>query len=265
MKSPVLASAATANPALGQPARVTSIDALRGLVMFTMIYVNDLSGAGKIVPDWMIHFSERHRTGSGMTFVDLVFPGFLFIAGMSIPFALGARVDRGEPLWSSLRHILGRTLALLGIGVLMVNESPDAAKLGWSPALWATLMYLSAIAAFCTISPGAKFGGPSRLWRNVSLALRAAGFASLAWLAFAFVGADGHRIITLAPLTLHHDWWGILGLVGWAYLVGCVVFLLFRGQRTALAVCTGLLLCLYPAERTGAFDGFWLADSGCRI
>ena len=37
----------------------------------------------------MVHFSDRHRGGSGMTFVDLVFPAFLFIVGMSVPLSLG--------------------------------------------------------------------------------------------------------------------------------------------------------------------------------
>src|SRR6266850_8233587 len=101
-----------------QPSRITSIDALRGFVMFMMIFVNDLAGAGKLVPDWMVHFSDRHRGGSGMTFVDLVFPGFLFIVGMSIPFALGSRLDKGEPIWKTFCHILIRTLSLLALGIL---------------------------------------------------------------------------------------------------------------------------------------------------
>ena len=103
----------TAPATASAPARITSIDALRGFVMFMMIFVNDLAGApDSIVPDWMAHFSDRHKTGSGMTFVDLVFPGFLFIVGMSIPFALGPRLKRGEPLWKISGHIITRTLAL---------------------------------------------------------------------------------------------------------------------------------------------------------
>jgi heparan-alpha-glucosaminide N-acetyltransferase len=236
-----------------------SIDALRGLVMFMMIYVNDLAGAGKIVPDWMVHFSDRHRTGSGMTFVDLVFPAFLFIVGMSIPFALGARLSKGDPLWKILRHIVVRTIALLCIGVLMVNESPDSVMMGWSAALWSTLMFISALGAFCDFAPGGRSASTSGRWRIVSTGLRVLGLVSLGWLALAFVGPDGHRILTLSPFALQTEWWGILGLIGWAYLVGSLVFLICRGNRTALLGCMVLLLCLYPADQAGAFNGLWLA------
>ena len=116
-------------------ARITSIDALRGFVMFTMIFVNDLAGAPeKIVPDWMVHFSDRHSQGSGMTFVDLVFPAFLFIVGMSIPFALGSRLANGEPAWKMFGHIVTRTIALLALGILMVNgEWRRDARFGGRP------------------------------------------------------------------------------------------------------------------------------------
>ena len=108
------------NPAAATPAmppRITSIDALRGLVMFTMIFVNNLAGAPEeIVPDWMLHFSDRHHGGSGMTFVDLVFPAFLFIVGMSIPFALGARLAKGEAVWKIIFHVVSNvTSGFIGI------------------------------------------------------------------------------------------------------------------------------------------------------
>ncbi len=227
--------------------------------MFLMIFVNDLSGAGDIVPDWMVHFSERHRSGSGMTFVDLVFPAFIFIMGMSIPFALGAQLRRHGSLWKIIRGAFGRMLSLLVVGVLMVNEAPDPAKTGCAAALWSTLMYLSALAAFCEIRPGGPAAPDAPRWRTISVILRLMGCVALGVLAFVFVGPDGHRIITLAPFTLHHEWWGILGLIGWAYGMAMVIFLVFRGNRTALLASVVLLFCLYPADQTGAFDGCWLA------
>ena len=243
--------------------RITSIDALRGLVMFTMIFVNDLAGAPEeIVPNWMVHFSDRHHGGSGMTFVDLVFPAFLFIVGMSIPFALGSRLAKGEAVWKIIFHVVIRALSLLLLGILMVNESPNAKALGWSPTWWTALMYLSAIIAFCGIA-APKFISQSpekiRLWRYLNLALRGLGFVALAWLALAFRGKHGQTILTLSPFSIHHSWYGILGLIGWAYLVGAVAFLIFRGNRTALLGGVVLLFCLYPADKNGLLDNFWLA------
>ncbi len=217
-----------------------------------MIYVNDIAGvSSRIVPAWMRHFHGR----SGMTFVDLVFPAFLFIVGMSVPFALGTRLARGEPLWKCLLHVIIRTLSLLFIGILMVNESPDSDKMGWSAALWSTWMFFSAILAFSSLALPRR----ERLSRIVTVVLRVFGLASLVFLAFAFRGKDDHRIITLSPFFIHTEWYGILGLIGWAYLVAALVFFVFRTYRTAVLGCVVLLFCLYPADRAGAFHGFWLA------
>ena len=240
-------------PADTAPARrITSIDALRGLVIFTMIYVNTIAGAdSRIVPAWMRHYQGR----SGMTFVDLVFPAFLFVMGMSVPIALSARLARGEPLWKCLLHIVLRTLSLLLIGIMIVNGSPDPEKMGWSSSLWSTLMFLAAIFAFSSLTVRDRVQAS----RVITIIVRVIGFTLLVFLAFAFRGRDGHRIITVSPLYIHTEWYGILGLIGWAYLVAGAVFLVFRGRRTALLACVVLLFCLYPADRTGAFEGFWLA------
>jgi heparan-alpha-glucosaminide N-acetyltransferase len=221
--------------------RITSIDALRGLVMFTMIFVNDLASAGAIVPNWMMHYELRHPDANGMTFVDLVLPAFLFIVGMSIPFALGSRLDKGERTWKTILHVLQRTASLLFIGVLMVNGEPDAAKLGWSPALWQVLMFGSAIFAFGSLK-----------W------MRLIGLMALLWLSYIWVNPQGEKILMLSPFHLRSQWWGILGLIGWDYLVGATVFLLFKGNRTALLGSMVLLLGLFAADHAGAFDGCWL-------
>jgi predicted acyltransferase len=227
--------------------------------MFMMIFVNDLAGAGALVPDWMVHFSDRHKAGSGMTFVDLVFPAFLFIVGVSIPLALGARLAKHEPGWKIFGHVVLRTASLLWIGILMVHETPDTAMLGWPGNWWCVLMYLSAIAAFCSISPRSSASESARSrWRVLNLCARVFGLAGLVWLTFAFRGTHGQRIITLSPFSLVTEWYGILGLIGWAYLVTSVVFLVFGGSRTAVLGCMVLLMCLFAADRAGAFEGFWL-------
>src|SRR5882724_11353542 len=242
-----------------QPMLITSIDALRGFVMFMMIFVNDLAGAGKIVPDWMVHFSDRHRGGSGLTFVDLVFPAFLFIVGMSVPCSLGARLAKAQTSLRTLGHVAIRTLSLLFIGILMVHETPDTAALGWPGEWWCVLMYLSAIVAFCSFSPPSSASEARRKqWRIAGFWVRLAGLASLVWLAFAFRDAKGHRIITLAPFSVDTSWYGILGLIGWAYLVAAMVFLVFRTNRTAILGCMVLLMCLFVADKNGLFEGFWL-------
>src|SRR5262249_24521115 len=146
---------------------------------------------------------------SGMTFVDLVFPAFLFIVGMSIPLALGSRLQKGQPLWRTVLHVISRTLALLAIGILMVNETPDSTIMGWSGALWDTLLYLSAILAFCQVSAPAPVdpaSGRGGWFRLASVVLRGLGLATLLYLAFAFRGRDGHRIISLVPFSIHTQW-----------------------------------------------------------
>ena len=81
----------------------------------------------------------------------------------------------------------------------------------------------------------------------------------LVFLAFAYRDKHGHGIITLRPFSIRTEWYGILGLIGWAYLVASLVFLVFGTHRIALLGCTALLLCLYVADRNEFFDDFWLA------
>src|ERR1700677_698353 len=246
---------ASPSPSAAPSNRITSIDALRGFVMFMMIFVNDLAGApDSIVPDWMAHFSDRHKTGSGMTFVDLVFPGFLFIVGMSIPFALGPRLKRGEPLGKISGHIITRTLALLALGILMVNGEEGGG------VCWEAEMFLSGILAFCSFMPREAGPKEAKFWKIANLCVRALGFAGMLYCALTFTNKHGHHMLTLSPLHLHVSWYGILGLIGWAYLATAILFLIFRTRRTALLACITLMTSFFAADKYGFFDNFWPAQ-----
>jgi heparan-alpha-glucosaminide N-acetyltransferase len=152
---------------------------------------------------------------------------------------------------------------------MMVNgETRSIRPRGWhlpegvsSTKVWVTLMFLSAILAFCSIVPPGKVSaGRKRMLFILTTGLRSLGFAGLVYLAFVYVKKNGDRLITLSPFSINTEWYGILGLIGWAYLVGALVFLLFRTNRTALLGCTILLMCFYPADKKGAFDDFWLGN-----
>ena len=104
-----------------------------------MIFVNELAGV-KGMPAWMEHMPSN---GDGMTFVDVVFPAFLFIVGMSIPFAIANRIAKGDNFFQLQKHILLRTLGLLVLGVYMVNaeEGYNQATMPLSIFSWSLFFY----------------------------------------------------------------------------------------------------------------------------
>ena len=97
--------------------RLASVDAFRALTMFLMIFVNDL-GSLRNIPGWLEHAA---KTEDRMGLADVVFPAFLFIVGLSIPFAISKRVEKGYSRRSNLLYILTRSFALLVMGFFHVN------------------------------------------------------------------------------------------------------------------------------------------------
>lgn len=219
-----------------EPARVLSVDVLRAVIMLAMIFVNDIAGA-KGVPRGLRHYPE---SGNGMTLVDVVFPAFLFVVGMSIPLAIEGRRSKGDSWWKIFGHIVLRTVSLLAIGVLMV-ERPYDGGMGWRRGLWSLLMYASVIGAFHSLratSLGARY---------VSIAIRILCGGLLLYLAIVYRDLSGSHIQT--------RWWGILGLIGWAYLWASICYVLVRNVGPAAIVGTvALLVGVYIADRAGAFS-----------
>jgi hypothetical protein len=91
----------------GEPMRrLVSLDVARGITIAFMILVNN-GGSGK--------YSYRqleHSAWNGWTLTDLVFPSFLFIAGISIVFSTESRLARGESKGALRLHVLKRAVIL---------------------------------------------------------------------------------------------------------------------------------------------------------
>src|SRR5436853_734563 len=223
-----------ASPPSSAAERINSLDTLRGLDILVMIFVNDLAGV-QGAPAWMKHISPHDA--DGMTFVDVVFPAFLFIVGTAIPFAIGKRLEQGEPLRRVWKHILTRTLSLLIIGVFMVNEESISDQGVLRPALWTSLMYIGVILVWNVLprEPGRK--------RILMIGLRVAGVALLVAMALLYRGSGEPGLIEMRP-----QWWGILGLIGWAYLVACIVYTSFRTQMAGIIGMVAILYCVFIAN-----------------
>jgi predicted acyltransferase len=99
--------------AAAAPARVLSIDVLRGLTIALMILVNDPG-------DWAHTYTQLdHAPWNGFTLTDFVFPNFLFLVGASIIFSLQSRIARGDPKKTLALHILRRASLIFAVKMLL--------------------------------------------------------------------------------------------------------------------------------------------------
>ncbi len=109
------------------PRRAYGLDALRGLAILGMILSGQLPFGEHALPSWMYHAQvppPKHEwmgTLAGITWVDLVFPFFLFALGASIPLALTRRLERGESKFKIALFIIERGV-LLAFFALYVED-----------------------------------------------------------------------------------------------------------------------------------------------
>jgi heparan-alpha-glucosaminide N-acetyltransferase len=222
--------------------RIASVDALRGLTIFVMIFVNDL---GHVAPAWLHHIQPS--TSDGMTLADVVFPAFLFLVGVSIPLAFERAQLAGRSKWGQLGHVLLRTAGLLLMGVIVVNSEEDVQQVG---VIWIPLAFAALVLAACAVprEPGGK--------RTILLFIKAAGIVGLLILVAIYRREPATaRFPPWEPVEgwvwLRSSWWGILGLIGWAYLtVGLLVLVLGR-RREWLMGAMALLLTIHVAMTKG--------------
>jgi predicted acyltransferase len=102
-----------------------SIDALRGFDMLLIsgadAFFHQLNG--KTGWAWVDALAGQfqHPAWFGFTFYDFIFPLFLFIAGVSIPFSLSKALDQGMSKSELYRKAFVRMLLLIGLGMLDKN------------------------------------------------------------------------------------------------------------------------------------------------
>jgi predicted acyltransferase len=230
------------NLTMTQPTpRIASIDILRALIMVLMIFVNDLWSLTNI-PLWLEH-TEANEDGMGLA--DIVFPAFLFIVGMSLPFAIRARIKKGASTFNLILHITLRSLALIIMGLFLVNgESINEEATGVSRLVWNVLSCFAFVLIWNSY--------PSSWNAILTKVLKVAGILILVVLAFNYWGGDTE----MYRFTTH--WWGILGLIGWSYLVSATLLVLTQSNLwSAIFLCLAFhVVCMIQQTQLVTSDFF---------
>lgn len=108
--------------------RALSIDALRGYAIITMVLSATI--VTWLLPDWMSHAQTPPPDHAfrpdipGITWVDMVFPSFLFAMGAALPFSIGRRLAKGAKPWKLAMDALWRGIKLAFFAILIQHFYP---------------------------------------------------------------------------------------------------------------------------------------------
>ncbi len=246
----------TPPPAAPKPPRLMSVDALRGFDMFWIC-----GGAGIFTAleclltghgGW-VGRQLTHVAWQGFRFEDLIMPLFMFLAGVSLPFATAARLAKNPSKAQLWWHILKRILLLWVFGMAVQGN-----LLSWNPAEWK--FYSNTLQA---IAAGYLVAAVLHLYASVRWqAVATAGLMLATWAVFAWVPApggvpgdytpDGNVAVWLDKLILgrHQDG------TAYAWILGSLNF----GATTMLGVFGGELL--RNGKLSGNRKALWLAGGG---
>lgn len=105
-----------------KPERLLSLDALRGFDMFMIAGAQAMTRIATEYTGWRwlewINAEFEHPVWNGFTFFDLIFPLFMFLAGVSFTFSLNKRIEQGASLAALHIHIVKRGLLLVLWGAI---------------------------------------------------------------------------------------------------------------------------------------------------
>lgn len=202
--------------------------------MTLMVFVNDAAGLYDI-PAWLGHADvQEDRLG----FADTVFPTFLFISGLSIPMAIRNRQTKGDSLLQISLHIVQRSIALQIMGVFHVNMDAYSSAALLPRPVWEILVTVSFFLIWLQYPRSAP--------QYMRVAGIVTGIVLLGLMALMFKGGS--------PESPHHmqtSWWGILGIIGRAYLVCAFLYLMVSGRLLSLLIVLTAIAGINICAHTG--------------
>ena len=108
--------------------RAYALDALRGYAIITMVLSATI--VTQVLPGWMSHAQTPppdhifNPSLPGITWVDLVFPFFLFAMGAAFPFSIGKRAEKGDSKLKLVYEAVKRGVQLTFFAIFIQHFYP---------------------------------------------------------------------------------------------------------------------------------------------
>lgn len=225
--------------------RAYALDALRGYAILTMVL--SATVASGILPAWMYHSQEPPPMHvydpalSGLTWVDLVFPFFLFSMGAAFPFSIGKRIEKGESLIRLIWDAVKRGVQLTFFAIFIQHFYPYVLSSPQDIRSWAL-----ALLSFALLFPMfMRIPLKMPAWAHTGIKLLA--YLSAFLLMINVKYADG-RTWSLGFSNI------IILLLANMALFGSVVYIFTRNNRLARLA---ILICLMGIFLSAETDGSW--------
>lgn len=176
--------------------RIASIDMIRGIAIAGMVLCSSI-GFYSGLPAWMFHAQtppptyEFNPSVAGITWVDLVFPFFLFSMGAAFPFAMRKRLENGKGRWSVAGSLVKRWAILAIFAILLGNAYTIGASSApaWQQWLFSITLWIALFLSLVRINFSAEG------WRrHLGTAVNLSGVAIIILLASLFTSHFGLEI-----------------------------------------------------------------------
>lgn len=222
--------------------RFEALDALRGLAILMMVFSANIPFEGAL-PGWMYHaqvpppLHQFQPDLPGITWVDLVFPFFLFCMGAAIPFSFGGKIEKGYRGRLMGRDLLIRFGGLALFAIVSQHARPWVMNVD-EGAQWplALLAMIGMVLLFASPSSG-WWSRHRQLMRIIGLLILIALFGALHYFDRVTFRLQRFDII-------------IMVLANNA-LAGALLYLLHRKYKQTLWISFALLCAFFLSGRAG--------------
>ncbi len=239
------------NP-IASPNRAFALDALRGLAILAMLLSGQLPFGEHALPAWMYHAQEPppgfqwNGLLPGISWVDLVFPFFLFSMGAAFPLALSKRMENGTSSVKLLWFVLERGLLLGFFALFVMAIRPYTLSSQPTTGIW--LLALFGFLIFFPILTRL----PDKWSRTLKLSIRGLGWlAAILFCAFARYPDGSGFSVDRSDII-------IIVLTNMA-VFGSLVWMLTREQLLPRLGLLGIILAIRLSNMPEPTDG-WVHD-----